>query len=104
MIRFSLVEDLYKADEHGSLNLVEMERARRFNIWMADTLRPYVGDRVLEIGAGTGYNAALLAFLVGNPTLVTTIELEESLAQAAEKALRIAPLSHCSRRLSSSFF
>src|SRR3989442_4270353 len=54
MIRFSLVEDLYKADEHGSLNLVEMERARRFNIWMADTLRPYVGDRVLEIGAGIG--------------------------------------------------
>src|SRR5256884_6287304 len=32
MIRFSIVEDLYKADEHGSLNLVEMERARRFNI------------------------------------------------------------------------
>ncbi len=54
MIRFSIVEDLYKADEHGSLNLVEMERARRFNIWMAATLRPYVGDRVLELGAGIG--------------------------------------------------
>jgi glycosyltransferase involved in cell wall biosynthesis len=54
MIRFSIIEDLYKADQYGSLNLVEMERARRFNMWMADTLRPYVGDRVLEIGAGIG--------------------------------------------------
>lgn len=54
MIRFSIIEDLYKDDEYGSRNLVEMERARRFNIWMADTLRQYVGDRVLEIGAGIG--------------------------------------------------
>ncbi len=28
--------------------------APRFNAWMADTIRPYVGDRVLEIGAGIG--------------------------------------------------
>jgi glycosyltransferase involved in cell wall biosynthesis len=54
MIRFSIIEDLYGDDEYGSRNLVEMERARRFNIWMADTLRQYVGDRVLEIGAGIG--------------------------------------------------
>jgi glycosyltransferase involved in cell wall biosynthesis len=54
MIRFSIIEDLYRNDEYGSRNLVEMERARRFNIWMADTLRQYVGDRVLEIGAGIG--------------------------------------------------
>ena len=34
--------------------LAELERARRFNLWMGDVLRPYVGDRVLEIGAGIG--------------------------------------------------
>jgi protein-L-isoaspartate(D-aspartate) O-methyltransferase len=62
---------------------------------MLEALAPEPGMRVLEIGAGTGYNAALLAFLVGNPTLVTTIELEESLAQAAEKALHasVGPVS-----------
>ena len=31
-----------------------MNRAPRFTGWMADVIRPYVGDRVLEVGAGTG--------------------------------------------------
>jgi glycosyltransferase involved in cell wall biosynthesis len=47
MVRFSVVEDLYEDNQYGA-------RARRFNIWTADTVRQYVGDRVLEIGAGIG--------------------------------------------------
>jgi glycosyltransferase involved in cell wall biosynthesis len=47
MIRFSVIEDLYEDNQYGA-------RARRFNIWAADTVRQYVGDRVLEIGAGIG--------------------------------------------------
>ncbi len=31
-----------------------MARAPRFNAWMADTIRPFCGRRVLEIGSGTG--------------------------------------------------
>jgi glycosyltransferase involved in cell wall biosynthesis/phospholipid N-methyltransferase len=54
MIRFWIVDDIYKKDEYGSHILVELERARRFNLWMGSTIRPYVGDRVLEIGAGIG--------------------------------------------------
>ena len=54
MIRFSLIDDLYSEDEYGSHILVELERARRLNLWMGDTLRPYIGDCVLEIGAGIG--------------------------------------------------
>jgi glycosyltransferase involved in cell wall biosynthesis len=54
MARFWIIDDLYKEDEYGSHILAELERARRFNLWMGDTLRPYVGDRVLEIGAGIG--------------------------------------------------
>jgi glycosyltransferase involved in cell wall biosynthesis len=54
MIRFWLIDDLYKEDEYGSHILVELERTRRFNLWMGETLRPWVGDRVLEIGAGIG--------------------------------------------------
>lgn len=48
-------------------------------------LRP--GHRVLEIGAGTGYNAALLASLVGEGGRVTSIELDADLADKARGAL-----------------
>lgn len=54
MLRFWLIDDLYKEDEYGSHILARLERARRFNLWLGDTLRPFVGDRVLEIGAGIG--------------------------------------------------
>ena len=54
MLRYWLVDDIYKADEYGSHILVELERARKFNLWLGQTLRPFIGDRVLEIGAGIG--------------------------------------------------
>ncbi|MBI2821296.1 MAG: glycosyltransferase [Acidobacteria bacterium] len=54
MIRFWLIDDLYKQDEYGSHILTQLERARQFNLWMGETLRPYVGVRVLELGAGIG--------------------------------------------------
>lgn len=52
MLRFWLIDDLYKKDEYGSRMLVELERTRRFNLWLGQTLRPFIGNRVLEIGAG----------------------------------------------------
>ena len=54
MVQFTLIDDLYQRDEYGSQILVSLERARRFNGWMAGTVRPFVGKRVLEIGAGIG--------------------------------------------------
>lgn len=48
-------------------------------------LRP--GHRVLEIGAGTGYNAALLARIVGARGEVVSVELDAATARAAEDAL-----------------
>jgi protein-L-isoaspartate(D-aspartate) O-methyltransferase len=45
------------------------------------------GDRVLEVGAGTGYNAALLAAL---GAAVTTVELQPEVAAAAAAHLRSA--------------
>ena len=52
------------------------------------------GHRVLEIGTGTGYNAALLASLVGSEGRVVTVELEEDLALAARERLRQHDLVH----------
>jgi glycosyltransferase involved in cell wall biosynthesis len=54
MFRFWLIDDLYKEDEYGWPHLVEVERTTRFNLWLGEALRPFVGDRVLELGAGTG--------------------------------------------------
>jgi protein-L-isoaspartate(D-aspartate) O-methyltransferase len=51
-------------------------------------LRP--GHRVLEIGTGTGYNAALLAAILGPAGSVTSIELDEDLATAARAHLDAA--------------
>jgi protein-L-isoaspartate(D-aspartate) O-methyltransferase len=48
------------------------------------------GQRVLEIGAGTGYNAALLATLVGRRGSVTSVELDPATATRARGALRRA--------------
>ncbi|NUR43616.1 MAG: methyltransferase domain-containing protein [Streptomyces sp.] len=48
------------------------------------------GDRVLEIGAGTGYNAALLAHRLGDDDLVTTIDLEPDITEAARRHLAAA--------------
>jgi glycosyltransferase involved in cell wall biosynthesis len=54
MLRWWLVDDLYKPDEYGSNILVRMSSVPHFNRWMADAIRPYLGARVLEIGAGIG--------------------------------------------------
>ncbi len=54
LIKYSLIDDIYRQDEYGSNILVDLQKARRFNKWMGDTLRPYLGNRVLEIGAGIG--------------------------------------------------
>ena len=42
---------------------------------------------MLEIGAGTGYNAALLAHLAGPAGSVTTVDLQPDVADAARSAL-----------------
>ncbi len=54
ILRFWLSDKIYVDDEYGSQILGRMGRAPRFNAWMADTIRPFCGRRVLEIGSGTG--------------------------------------------------
>jgi protein-L-isoaspartate(D-aspartate) O-methyltransferase len=57
---------------------------------MLDQLDLAAGHRVLEIGAGTGYNAALIAHLTGPSGLVVTVDLDEDLTAAAADHLRLA--------------
>ncbi|MFF5141996.1 methyltransferase domain-containing protein [Streptomyces sp. NPDC013157] len=48
------------------------------------------GDRVLEIGAGTGYNAALLAHRLGDDGLVTTVDVDPEITESARRHLAAA--------------
>jgi len=57
---------------------------------MLEQLAARPGDRVLEIGAGTGYNAALLAHLVGDTGHVVTIDIDEDLVLGARAHLSAA--------------
>ena len=54
IIRFGFSDHIYTEDTYGSQILGRLNRAPRFTKWMADVIRPYVGEKVLEIGAGTG--------------------------------------------------
>jgi protein-L-isoaspartate(D-aspartate) O-methyltransferase len=53
--------------------------------FMTEQLRPKPSDRILEIGSGSGYQAAILAELVGD---VYTIDIVEPLTKTAEATLQ----------------
>ncbi len=55
---------------------------------MLEALDVKPGQRVLEIGTGSGYNAALLIALTDNAQNVVTIEQDEILATQARQALK----------------
>jgi protein-L-isoaspartate(D-aspartate) O-methyltransferase len=54
---------------------------------MLERLAVGEGMRILEIGAGTGYNAALLSELVGPRGRVTTVDVEADVVEAARGVL-----------------
>lgn len=57
---------------------------------MLDMLAAQPGDSVLEIGTGTGYNAALLCHIVGPAGRVISVEIDSELVSRAERALASA--------------
>jgi protein-L-isoaspartate(D-aspartate) O-methyltransferase len=57
---------------------------------MLEQLGVQPGMNVLEIGAGTGYNAALLAHIAGPNGQVTTIDIDDDIVQAARAHLGAA--------------
>ncbi len=54
IIKFAVSDQVYTADQYGSEILTRLNRAPRFTRWMADSLHPYIGSKVLELGAGIG--------------------------------------------------
>ncbi|MFB9832661.1 methyltransferase domain-containing protein [Actinoallomurus acaciae] len=54
---------------------------------MLEQLDVQSGHRILEIGAGTGYNATLPAHLAGPDGYVTTLDIDEDLVDTAGHGL-----------------
>src|ERR1039457_2180696 len=54
---------------------------------MAEMLELLDGMTVLEIGAGTGYNAALVAEVVGDQRLVTTVDVQADVVEQTRRLL-----------------
>lgn len=95
---FALVQTILRAafssDLHinpASAMLCAMENASRFNQWMADAILPYVGDEVLEIGAGIGNLTRLLC--AGRRRYVVTDLDREYVNQVAALMRREASVS-----------
>lgn len=89
------VEDVYgdkaiitKRDESG--RPVSSSSQPAIMAIMLEQLDLERGHRVLEIGAGTGYNAALMAHIVGDEGAVTTVDIDADLATTARAQLAAA--------------
>jgi glycosyltransferase involved in cell wall biosynthesis len=59
ILKFWLIDDLYVAPE-GRGALINLTRTPNYLKWITETIRPWLGDRILEIGAGDGTFAGRL--------------------------------------------
>jgi protein-L-isoaspartate(D-aspartate) O-methyltransferase len=57
---------------------------------MLEQLNLKPGQRVLEIGAGTGFNAALIGSIVGPSGKVVTVDIQPEMIEHARKSLDVA--------------
>ena len=55
---------------------------------MTEALQPKEGHTILEIGSGSGYQAAILSEIVGSKGRIVTIERHHELAEFAKKNLK----------------
>src|SRR5215472_942045 len=74
-----------KRDESG--RPVSSSSQPAIMVIMLDQLDLAPGQRVLEIGAGTGYNAALIRHIVGGSGQVTSVDIDEELTRSASAHL-----------------
>jgi len=53
ILKYRLIDDAYD-ERYGHAMLLGLSSTHRFNRWIADTIRPWVGSEVLELGSGLG--------------------------------------------------
>jgi glycosyltransferase involved in cell wall biosynthesis len=72
ILRCYFSRDIYR--DPGAHILDSLSGTKRFNRWMADTIRPFLGSRVLELGAGIGNMTQQLA---GGRKLYVASDIDE---------------------------
>ncbi len=85
--------DSYR-DSPLSIGLGQTISAPHMVAIMSEALEIVGGEKVLEIGTGSGYHAAVTAELVGEEGHVFSVERHEGLADSAMKALEECGLAH----------
>lgn len=78
-------------NKYGSLVAVSSSTKPDLMVRMLETLDVRDGQRILEIGTGTGYNAALLAHRLGDDN-VFSIDIDPELVTTARR--RLASIGH----------
>jgi glycosyltransferase involved in cell wall biosynthesis len=68
ILRYAFVDDQENADP-GYKTLLRLARADRYNQWMLTQLKPWMGQRVLEVGSGIG---SFTRYLLGRDLIVAT--------------------------------
>jgi len=71
----------------GASTLEVMESARRYNRWIYDRIRDSLGQRVLEIGCGTGTITSLMV----DRQLVVGVDVVENYVRAASNRFKDRP-------------
>ncbi|MGQ4388580.1 methyltransferase, FxLD system, partial [Streptomyces sp. SAS_270] len=61
---------------------------------MLEQMEAEPGHKVLELGAGTGFNAGLLGYLVGEKGHVTTVDVDDDLVEGARAGLVAAGIDN----------
>jgi len=59
ILKYWLIDDCF-SDRYGHEILISLSRARRLTAWIVAEIAPYLGQRIVEIGAGIGSISRLL--------------------------------------------
>lgn len=82
----------YEKEAYGNYPLPIKEGQTISQPWtvafMLEALELKEGEKVLEIGAGSGWNAALIGFIVGKKGKVISTEIHEELIKTAKENLK----------------
>ena len=97
MILYGMDKDF--DDKGGQGNSVSTISQPSLVLWMIDLLKLKKGQKVLELGAGSGWNAALMGHLVGSKGKVVSLDLIPEMVKRAKESVKALGFSQVEIRL-----